>query len=144
MRCLTPLFLILIIALVALTGYNYWRTDQLSDELAQLKNAAGFDASNSITGDDEVAIALEQASLYSKRAKTLLEKGKTEAAKAELNKCISELNKASQLMKDKTGVNAREIGEALSTLKKQADGVWKSLSEDTGRTKNARPKAADR
>jgi predicted negative regulator of RcsB-dependent stress response len=121
MRCLTPLLVVALIALVALTGYNTWQIGQLRSELAAAGPKNGKVAAR-VKSDKEIADLVDQAKRQTESARNMISSGKIKSAQDELSRSVQKLEKASRMSKDMAEGAYRQVTGAVDSLKNAFGG----------------------
>lgn len=123
---------VVFVVLILLVGYNYWQINQLRSELAAIKTKVH----SGKAADEEHQDLLTSLGLvkeHTARAKELLSKGQPERARAELDKSLRKLEKASDLSQDIAVDAARSLGAAWVVVKREAESAWKGFSSQNGK-----------
>lgn len=122
---------IVMLALVALAGYNYWQINQLRSELAAIKSKVHRGEADS--NEQDLLTALASVKEHTARAKEMISNGQMGRARAELDKSLRRLENASALSRDIAADTARGLGEAWQTVHSEIESAWKELSANSVR-----------
>ncbi|MEN6520793.1 MAG: hypothetical protein ABFD46_06545 [Armatimonadota bacterium] len=132
MRCLTLFFLV---AVLGLTCYNSWQIRRINLELTAVEKQANIDV-ESVERDLDYQTALKLAEDCTDRARKLIKKGQTDAARLELDKGLRKLETAARLSQGFASGAAHRAGSSWHTAYEQ---VEKAMDELSSQTKNGRP-----
>lgn len=123
---------ILIVALIAVCGYNGWQVHQLQGQVerlqAQVQASRGKNALR--TSEDASPIDkswLDQADLHAARARAAVLRADFPTAQRELQRGVDDVHHAVQEPEEKTQATLGQARHTLASLQSQADSLWRKV-----------------
>lgn len=133
MRCLTPIAIVALVALLGVSGYNLWQIREMKKEISSIK----VGVYNS--GSQDLIAALASAKKHAVNARELMAKGKTKSAQAEIDESLKSLERAAAISRTIEADDKKiDLGPAISTIQREFEGLMKEVSKQmpAGRQKN--------
>lgn len=127
MRCSIPILILVLAALLALAGYNYMQINRMRSELAGIK-AKVHNIGSAEANKQNLLTALAEVRKHTTRARSLLRSGQGARARAELDRSLQDLGRASKLSQDAAADAGSGLGGTWSTVRKEVERAWKEVS----------------
>lgn len=132
MRCLTLLILVVLIALLGLTSYNYVQIRRIERDLVEVKSRI-LASEQAAEEEGGLLTALASATEHALRSKDLLSKGEMKSARTELEKSLQKLETAAELSRSPAEAAKRNLDAAVSTAREELEKAWKEVSKQTSK-----------
>lgn len=122
-------FGLIIVALVAVIGYQQWRIHQLETKIAAISTKVNSaKGSKAASQNKDLAKTLAQAQEYTRRAQEFLESKNIKQAQEQLGKARQKLEKADLFAKNIYSNSADFLGQAKTRTEKVFKQAWKDIS----------------
>lgn len=126
-----------LIAVAALVAYDQWRIEQMRGEVRAIASRLQLESSpdvKSAKGGSDLVTSLAEAEKHTRRAKKLLQQGKSEQAQQELDLALEKLESANVVSRDIVGDAADFLGRARDNAISVFQRTWDEI------VREARPK----
>ena len=121
---------LVLVIVVLVVGYQQFSIRKMRSQVSDISARFGLDADGKGEGPDLVT-ALAEAERHAKNARELIGANKLKEARAELDKVISDLNRANYVTSDIVGDTAGFLGKAKDKAVEVFQKTWDDISEET-------------
>lgn len=127
MRCLTSLVLVVLVAVLAIAGYNYWQNGRMRGDLEAIRARVVHPGGRPAPDRQDLLTALAQAKDHATRARELIAAGQARRARLELDRSLQKLDRASSLSKDIAADAGSGLGAAWSAVRTEVEKAWNEI-----------------